>query len=117
MNVSILTTDGDYVTLCEVKSYLKVNGTDRDGFIVDCIKSAVSFVEKKIDRSEANKSYHMIERATGSFMRSVELHMNLIKEEGIEASFKNGVLTIYIPKTENATSQSRKIAISSFSEK
>ena len=23
MNVSILTTDGDYVTLCEVKSYLK----------------------------------------------------------------------------------------------
>ena len=68
MNVSILTTDGDYVTLCEVKSYLKVNGTDRDGFIVDCIKSAVSFVEKKIDRSLLTHTVRYITNNDYTFM-------------------------------------------------
>jgi len=46
MNVSILTTEGEYLKLCDVKAYLKVSGTDRDGFIVNCIDTAVGYVEK-----------------------------------------------------------------------
>ena len=51
MNVSILTTDGEYLKLCDVKAYLKVGGTDRDGFIVNCIDTAVGYVEKVINKS------------------------------------------------------------------
>lgn len=68
MNISILTTDGEFVTLCEVKAYLKVNGTDRDGFIVDCIKSAISFVEKKIDRSLLDHTIRYITNNDYTFM-------------------------------------------------
>ena len=51
MNVSILTTEGEYLKLCDVKAYLKVSGTDRDGFIVSCIDTAVGYVEKVINKS------------------------------------------------------------------
>jgi hypothetical protein len=51
MNVSILTTEGEYLKLCDVKAYLKVSGTDRDGFIVNCIDTAVGYVEKVINKS------------------------------------------------------------------
>ena len=71
MNISILTTDGEFVTLCEVKAYLKVNGTDRDGFIVDCIKSAISFVEKKIDRSLLDHTIRYITNNDYTFMLSL----------------------------------------------
>ena len=102
----------------EITLHMELPGLEEKDIAIELKEGMLSIRgEKKIDRSEENKSYHMIERATGSFMRSVELHMNLIKEEGIEASFKNGVLTIHIPKAENAVSQSRQIAISSSSEK
>ena len=68
MNISILTTDGEFVTLCEVKAYLKVNGTGRDVFIVDCIKSAISFVEKKIDRSLLDHTVRYITNNDYTFM-------------------------------------------------
>ena len=57
MNVSILTTEGEYLKLCDVKAYLKVSGTDRDGFIVNCINTAVEYVEKVIKVYKASKVY------------------------------------------------------------
>lgn len=102
----------------EITLHMELPGLEEKDITIELKEGMLSIRgEKKIDRSEENKSYHIIERATGSFMRSVELPMNLIKEEEIEAAFKNGVLTIHIPKAENAVSQSKKIAISSSSQK
>lgn len=55
--------------------------------------------EKKEEREEKSERYYSIERRFGSFNRSFMLPSD-VKEEGIEASYKNGVLRVTIPKSE-----------------
>ena len=68
MNVSILTTEGEYLKLCDVKAYLKVSGTDRDGFIVNCIDTAVGYVEKVINKSLLAHTVRYITNTDHSFV-------------------------------------------------
>jgi HSP20 family protein len=65
--------------------------------------------EKKEEKEEKEASYYMTERRYGSFQRSFRLPES-IDSERIEATFKNGVLTISLPKTEKAKKEN-KIAI------
>jgi len=64
--------------------------------------------QKQSEREEKDKSYHLVERSYGSFQRVVELPAAL-EEDKAQASFKNGVLTVKVPK--GAESRSRKIQI------
>jgi len=57
--------------------------------------------EKKAEKEEKDEDYYYCERSYGSFNRVIALHDGLDKEH-IEAHFKNGVLTVEIPKTEEA---------------
>lgn len=64
-------------------------------------------------RSESeDKERHFSERYYGRFERSIPIHRE-IEEDEVSASFKNGVLTITLPKTEQAQSQAKRIAINS----
>ncbi len=56
-----------------------------------------------------NGSYVCKERRFGSFSRSFNLEG--IQEEGITASYQNGVLELAMPKRQQVLPQSRKIAI------
>lgn len=64
--------------------------------------------EKKNEREEKNKDYHLVERSYGSFSRSVELPAG-VKIEDISAEIANGVLKVTIPKP--APKQSKQIEI------
>jgi HSP20 family protein len=66
--------------------------------------------EKKNDLEEKGKNYHRVERTYGSFQRMIPL-VSEVQADKVEAVFKNGVLTVTIPKTPAAAKQSRKIAI------
>jgi len=57
--------------------------------------------EKKQDSSEDRGSFHRVERSYGSFQRTFTLPKDL-QTENITATFKNGVLTVSIPKAEKA---------------
>ena len=63
--------------------------------------------ERKLDEATKN-SYQRIERAYGSFSRSFVLPSQ-VNTEKVEASFQDGVLTITVPKAEQA--KPRKINI------
>lgn len=65
--------------------------------------------ERKFEVGVDRDSYHRIERAYGAFSRSFTLPTNVSADE-VAASFADGVLTIAIPKAEEA--RPRKIAIS-----
>jgi HSP20 family protein len=52
--------------------------------------------------------YHRRERRCGSFTRSFRLPFN-VEGEKVEATFENGVLSIYLPRAE--ADRPRKIAI------
>ena len=61
---------------------------------------------------EDKKNYHLSERRYGSFMRSFPLPDGLELDK-IEASFKNGVLKVVLPKNAEAKSTSKKIHVTS----
>jgi len=55
--------------------------------------------EKKQEEKVEKKDYHWIERSYGSFTRSFRLPEN-VNGDAAKASFKEGILEIRVPKTE-----------------
>ncbi len=64
--------------------------------------------ERRFEKDIKEENFHRVERAYGTFSRSFTLPSN-VKSDGVEATFKDGVLSIRIPKVEEA--KPRKIAI------
>jgi HSP20 family protein len=64
--------------------------------------------EKKQEKEEKDENYHLIERSYGSFTRSVRLPKE-VQGDKMTASFKNGVLKITLPKSEEAKKKEIKI--------
>jgi len=65
--------------------------------------------ERRFEKDEQKDNYHRIERAYGSFNRSFTLGSG-VDPSKVNAAFKDGVLTITVPKTPET--KPRKIAIS-----
>jgi len=66
--------------------------------------------EKKQEKEEKEEDYHLIERRYGSFVRSIRLPVE-VQEDKIEASYKNGILKIVLPKVEKAKKKEIKIKV------
>lgn len=67
--------------------------------------------EKKQEKEEKNKNYHRVERSYGAFERSFRLP-NRVEVGKIEAKFKDGVLSLRLPKSEEAKPKEIPIRIS-----
>ena len=66
--------------------------------------------EKKHEKEEKEEDYHFVERSYGSFVRSVHLPKE-VKHDKISASYKNGVLKVVLPKSEEAKTKGLKIKV------
>jgi HSP20 family protein len=66
--------------------------------------------ERKTEHEERHEGYYRVERATGSFSRSLSLPDG-IDPEAVGASFDNGVLTVRIPKPAQAKPRRVKIGV------
>jgi HSP20 family protein len=65
--------------------------------------------ERKSEHEERKEGYYRVERASGSFSRSLTLPEG-VDPEAVKASFDRGVLEVRIPKPE--AKKPRKVAIS-----
>ena len=65
--------------------------------------------EKRFERETSGSTYHVMERAYGAFQRTIPLPRNVDADKA-EASYKNGVLSIRLPKV--AGENSRTITVS-----
>jgi len=68
--------------------------------------------EKKSEREEKNKDYHVVERSFGSFSRSIRLPFTA-EAEAAKAQFAKGVLKVTIAKPAEAKNKTVKIPIRS----
>ena len=68
--------------------------------------------EKKYQREEKGKTYFFSERAYGAFQRSFRLPPDSLGDK-IQANFKDGVLTILVPKSGPEKETSKKIEVKS----
>lgn len=66
--------------------------------------------EKKRETMEQDENWHRVERSYGSFQRVLSLPED-VDENKIDASFKNGVLTLTLPRDAKANSNRKTIKI------
>jgi HSP20 family protein len=66
--------------------------------------------EKKLETEDKDRQFS--ERYYGRFERRLALGRE-VDEDKVAATFKNGVLTVTLPKTENAQANAKRIAINS----
>lgn len=65
--------------------------------------------ERKFEKDAKKENYHRVERTYGTFTRTFTLPTQ-VDAEKVQAAFENGILTITVPKAEQA--KPRRIAIS-----
>lgn len=70
--------------------------------------------EKKEEKEESRKDYHLSERHFGAFQRIFSLPEN-VDPDRIEASFHKGVLAISLPKRPEAAQPEKRIPVKSVS--
>ncbi len=68
--------------------------------------------EKKSESEESGKNFHRVERSYGAFQRAIPL-VSEVQEEKVDATFKNGILTITLPKPASSVKAAKKISIKS----
>lgn len=66
--------------------------------------------EKKEEREQGGRDYHRVERQYGSFSRSIQLPGAVVAEK-VKATAANGVLTIRLPKQEDARRKKVQISV------
>lgn len=66
--------------------------------------------ERKFDKAVNESNYLRVERSYGTFARSFSL-ANTVKSEAIKADYQNGVLTLSIPKREEAKPKQIKVHV------
>ena len=64
--------------------------------------------QRKEQREEKGKTWHRVECRTGSFSRMVTLPA-AVKENAAEAQYRDGILMITLPKTEEAKAHKIKV--------
>ncbi|MEX0936504.1 MAG: Hsp20/alpha crystallin family protein [Pirellulales bacterium] len=64
--------------------------------------------ERKEEKEETKRTFHRVERSYGSFRRTIPLP-GTVDEGKVDASFRDGVLKIRLPKTEEAKPRQIKI--------
>ena len=66
--------------------------------------------ERKFEKEEKDKKYHRIERSYGNFLRSFTLP-DAADGGKVSAEFKDGVLKVHLPKTENAKPKAVEVKV------
>jgi HSP20 family protein len=103
--VDVCETQNEYTIKAELPEVKKedVKVTMQDGVLT--IQG-----ERKQEKEEKGKRYHRIERSYGSFLRSFDLPEN-VDESKAKADFKDGVLTLSLPKTEKAKPKAIEVTV------
>ena len=104
-------TSDIYETEDHLKIHLDLPGMSRENLDIQLTDNNTLTIRGERKFEEVDKAkYHRVERFYGNFVRSFVLPMN-VETQKIEATFKDGVLEIVLPKAESA--KARKITIKS----
>ena len=98
-------TDNEIVVKAELPG---MNVEDIDIALTDGLLTIKG--ERKMEKEDKEENYHRIERQFGSFSRSLDLGTK-VRADGIEAGYKDGILTVTLPKVEE--SKPKKIEVKS----
>lgn len=94
----------------EVKVTASIPGVKPEDIDISVTGDMLTIKGETLEEKEEEKegSYHLRERRWGSFQRSIRLP-SLVKADKAQADFEGGVLTLRLPKVEEAKTKSIKI--------
>lgn len=104
---------GPRLDLSETDSAIEVL-MDLPGIRIDDVEIQISgnrltvSGQRTEDRQEKGRTWHRIERRSGKFARSVMLPCP-VKEDAADAQYRDGILTITVPKTDEAKAHKVKV--------
>ena len=86
-------------------------GMDKDNVDVNLTDHTLTIKgEKKKEEEVKEENYYRSERSYGSFLRTLELPRE-VHADKVKASFKNGILEVRMPKTEEAKAKEIKVKV------
>lgn len=92
--IDISETDEDIIVRAEIP------GVDPKDLDVSCAGGTLTIRgEKKVEKEEKGEGFHRVERWFGSFTSSFSLPCR-VQEDNIKAEYKDGVLSLRIPKAD-----------------
>lgn len=92
----------------------EVPGIEPDDIDVSLVHDALTIKGEKrreVEEKNDDRHFYRMERSYGAFTRTIPLPLDVIDRDHIEASFKNGVLTITLPKVAPAPTVKRRIEV------
>lgn len=82
----------------EIAVSVELPGMDEKDIDVSLSRDTLTISgEKRQEKEDKDKNYYRMERSYGSFSRTIPIPCE-VKTEDIEATFKNGVLNVILPK-------------------
>ncbi len=103
--VDITESENEYVIKADIP------GMKKEDIKISLENNTLSITgERKEEKEEKNKNYIKKEKSYGSFMRSFALP-HTVDAKGIKATYKEGVLTVTVPKSEEAKPKEIKIEV------
>ena len=82
------------------KFFVELPGMEKDDVKISLHDDILTIKgEKKFEKKDETKNYHCYERRFGTFERAFRLNSEVIIDK-IDATFKNGVLQVSLPKAE-----------------
>ena len=86
-------------------------GMDKDNIEVNLTDNMLTIKgEKKKENEVKEEKYYRCERSYGSFVRNIEIP-KAVHVDKVKASFKNGILEVRVPKTEEAKRKEVKLKV------
>lgn len=86
-------------------------GIEKDNIQVNLTDHTLTIKgEKKKEEEVKEENYYRAERSYGSFLRTLDLPRD-VRADQVKASFKNGILEVRMPKTEEAKAKEIKVKV------
>jgi HSP20 family protein len=95
----------------EIVIKAELPGMEKENVEVNLIDHTLTIKgEKKKEDEVKEEHYYRSERSYGSFVRTLQLPAD-VQADKVKASFKNGVLEVRLPKTEEAKTKEIKVKV------
>lgn len=95
----------------EIVVKAEIPGIEKDSIEVNLSDHILTIKgEKKQEEEVKEENYYRSERSYGSFVRTLELPKD-VQADKVKATFKNGVLEVRMPKTEQAKAREIKVKV------
>jgi HSP20 family protein len=103
--VDVLETDTEFQIQAELP------GLEKEQVSLSVEEGVLTISGRREQEKEGHgKRYHKIERAYGGFARSFTVP-DLVDQHKVSAEFKNGVLTVRLPKSEKARAKAIEVKV------